>query len=74
MIKTLLIFLKLVLQLLETFYRSILSCQDEADMEDLLVMRIVSFLIDHGVDIMMVPKDLKASVEEKITNLTKTQV
>jgi len=43
-------------------------------MEDLLVMRIVSFLIDHGVDIMMVPKDLKAAVEEKITNLTKTQV
>ncbi|XP_071120742.1 DEP domain-containing protein 1A-like isoform X2 [Mytilus edulis] len=60
--------------LLETFYRSILSCQDEADMEDLLVMRIVSFLIDHGVDIMLVPKDLKSAVEEKLANMTKTQV
>ncbi|VDI58246.1 Hypothetical predicted protein [Mytilus galloprovincialis] len=60
--------------LLETFYRSILSCQDEADMEDLLVMRIVSFLIDHGVDIMLVPKDLKSAVEEKLANMTKTQI
>lgn len=43
-------------------------------MEDLLVMRIVSFLIDHGVDIMLVPKDLKLAVEEKLANMTKTQV
>ena len=43
-------------------------------MEDLLVMRIVSFLIDHGVDIMLVPKDLKTAVEEKLTNMTKTHV
>lgn len=60
--------------LLETFYRSIISCQDEADMEDLLAMRIVSFLIDHGIDIMMVPKDLKSAVDEKLLHMSKTQV
>ena len=43
-------------------------------MEDLLVMRIISFLIDHGVDIMMVPKDLKIAVDEKLCHMSKTQV
>ncbi|KAJ8305958.1 hypothetical protein KUTeg_016503, partial [Tegillarca granosa] len=60
--------------LLETFYRSILCSQDESDMEDVMVMMIVSFLMDHHADIMAVPTDLKSEVEDRVSNVSKTQM
>ncbi|XP_060083645.1 uncharacterized protein LOC132562884 [Ylistrum balloti] len=52
--------------LMETFYRSVLCSQDEADMEDLLVMKIISFLVDNCAEIMAVPAGLKDAVEQRL--------
>ncbi|KAK3089623.1 hypothetical protein FSP39_005143 [Pinctada imbricata] len=59
--------------LLETFSQCILSCQDELEMEDLLVMRIVSFLMDNHTHVMAVPADLKTTAEDKLTK-SKSQI
>lgn len=52
--------------LMETFYRSVLCSQDEADMEDILVVKILSFLVDNCAEIMAVPSGLKDAVEQKL--------
>ena len=64
----------LILQLLETFYRAILCSPDESEMDELLVIQLVSFLMDHYLDIMAVPVDLKVSVEERLTKVQRTKV
>lgn len=61
-------------QLLETFYRAILCSPDESEMDELLVIQLVSFLMDHYMDIMTVPVDLKLSVEERLTKVQRTKV
>ena len=51
-----------------------MSSQDEADMEDSLVLRIVTFLIDHSAEIMATPLSLKQAVETRLHNMNKAQV
>ena len=63
-----------VIQLLETFFRAILCSPDESEMDELLVIQLVSFLMDHYMDIMAVPVDLKVSVEERLTKVQRTKV
>ncbi|XP_060555654.1 DEP domain-containing protein 1B-like isoform X2 [Ruditapes philippinarum] len=60
--------------LLETFYRAVLCCSDESEMDDLLVIQLVSFLMDHYMEIFSVPDDLKTSVELRVTKLQRTKV
>ena len=43
-------------------------------MDELLVIQLVSFLMDHYLDIMTVPVDLKVSVEERLTKVQRTKV
>ena len=43
-------------------------------MDELLVIQLVSFLMDHYMDIMTVPVDLKVSVEERLTKVQRTKV
>ncbi|XP_062582034.1 DEP domain-containing protein 1B-like [Saccostrea cucullata] len=59
---------------LETFASCILSCHDDSDREDSLVMQIVSFLSDHYNHILSVPEDLTTVVQERLSASTKTQV
>jgi len=61
-------------QLLETFYRAVLCSQDESDMDDLLVLQLAAFLVDHYVAIFTVPQDLKATVEACIAKLQRKKV
>ncbi|KAL4236703.1 DEP domain-containing protein [Mactra antiquata] len=60
--------------LLETFYRAVLCCQDESDMDDLLVIQLVAFLMDHYTEIFAVPDDLKTNVELHIAKLQRTKI
>ncbi|XP_064605126.1 DEP domain-containing protein 1B-like isoform X2 [Liolophura sinensis] len=53
--------------LLDKFARSILRSPEEVDMDELLVLQIVGFLVDHYTEIMLVPKDLKSTVETQLT-------
>lgn len=61
-------------QLLETFYRAVLCCQDESEMDDLLVIQLVAFLMDHYMEIFAVPVSLKSSVELHVAKLQRTKV
>lgn len=61
-------------QLLETFYRAVLCCSDESEMDDLLVIQLVSFLMDHYMEIFSVPDELKTNVELRVTKLQRTKV
>ncbi|XP_053393922.1 DEP domain-containing protein 1B-like isoform X2 [Mercenaria mercenaria] len=60
--------------LLETFYRAVLCCQDESEMDDLLVIQLVSFLMDHYMEIFSVPEDLKTNVELRVAKIQRTKV
>ncbi|XP_071118209.1 DEP domain-containing protein 1B-like [Haliotis cracherodii] len=60
--------------LLDTFTRTILSSHEEADMDELLVRQIVSFLIDNYAEIMTAPLDLKVAVEERLKDMQKPQI
>lgn len=51
-----------------------LTCQDESEMDDLLVIQLVAFLMDHYIDVFSVPTDLKSLVELQITQLQRTKV
>jgi len=61
-------------QLLETFYRAVLTCHDESEMDDLLVIQLTAFLMDHYIDIFSMPTNLKSTVEQHIAQLQKTKV
>lgn len=47
---------------LSSFWRSILRCVNEADMDELVTMRIVSFMLDNHEHVMAVPADLMKSI------------
>nr|XP_002120611.1 DEP domain-containing protein 1A-like [Ciona intestinalis] len=55
--------------LLHTFSRHILSCFEEVYLDELLAMRLVTFLIDHHKDVMEVPTGLVDRVNEKLERL-----
>nr|CAB3237387.1 DEP domain-containing protein 1A-like [Phallusia mammillata] len=60
--------------LLHTFSRHILSCFEEVYLDELLAMRLVTFLIDYHMQVMKVPEGLKQEVEQKIEILKKPQI
>lgn len=51
-----------------------LTSQEENEMDDLLVIQLVAFLMDRYMDIFSVPVNLKSSVEQQIAQLQRTKV
>ena len=61
-------------QVINTFYRCILSSHEEADMDEILVPQIVAFLLDNHTEVLSVPTELKTHVEERLKDMQKPQV
>lgn len=57
------------LQVVQTFSRCVLSCEEEVDLDELLASRLLSFLMDHHQDVLQVPVYLRNAVEDHITFL-----
>ncbi|XP_064122053.1 DEP domain-containing protein 1A-like isoform X2 [Macrobrachium nipponense] len=59
---------------LDTFTRSILLCSQEADYDELLSLRIVSFMMDNHEEIMRPPQDMAVVVHRKLTQMQRSQI
>lgn len=65
--------------MVNTFYRCIVCSHEEADYDELLAVRLVTFLMENAEDIMTVPHQLCSEVRdlliemqrEKVSNCTK---
>ncbi|XP_007907623.2 DEP domain-containing protein 1A [Callorhinchus milii] len=60
--------------MIQTFSRCILRCEREVDLDELLATRLVSFLLDHHQDILVVPLYLSNAVRDHISHLQKAQI
>lgn len=60
--------------MIQTFSRCILCCEEEVDLDELLAIRLVSFLMDHHQEILEVPINLQMAVQEHLEILKTTQV
>ncbi|XP_069794533.1 DEP domain-containing protein 1A-like isoform X2 [Narcine bancroftii] len=58
----------------QTFSHCILRCKKEVDLDELLGMRLVSFILDHHEEILQVPSYLQNAVEDHINHLQKVQI
>ncbi|XP_060685769.1 DEP domain-containing protein 1A-like isoform X2 [Hemiscyllium ocellatum] len=58
----------------QTFSRGILRCENEADLDELLGTRLVSFILDHHQEILQVPPYLQNAVDNHIRHLQKVQI
>ncbi|XP_076441420.1 DEP domain-containing protein 1A-like [Babylonia areolata] len=59
---------------LGTFQHAVLRAPEETDLDAVLVFQLVSFLVDHHMDIMAVPTDMKDVVEDRLRDLEKPQI
>ncbi|XP_041357384.1 DEP domain-containing protein 1B-like isoform X2 [Gigantopelta aegis] len=59
---------------ISTFYRCILSSHEEADLDEMLVLQIVGFLLDNHAEVLGVPTVLKTHVEERLKDMQKPQI
>ncbi|XP_013405001.1 DEP domain-containing protein 1B isoform X2 [Lingula anatina] len=59
---------------LSTFSRCILRSKEEVDLDELLSMRLVGFMMDHYEDILSVPEHLKKQVDDRIIHLRRARV
>ncbi|GCB66315.1 hypothetical protein scyTo_0014979 [Scyliorhinus torazame] len=59
---------------IQTFSRCILRCEKEADLDELLGTRLVSFMLDHQQEILQVPPYLKNAVDNHIHHLQRVQI
>ncbi|XP_033007733.1 DEP domain-containing protein 1A isoform X3 [Lacerta agilis] len=60
--------------MIQTFSRCILCCEEEVDLDELLAIRLVSFLMDHHGEILEVPIYLQVAVQEHLEILKTTQM
>ncbi|XP_042321961.1 DEP domain-containing protein 1A isoform X2 [Sceloporus undulatus] len=60
--------------MIQTFSRCVLCCAEEVDLDELLAIRLVSFLMDHHQEILEVPTYLQVAVQDHIETLKTTQV
>ncbi|XP_078417385.1 DEP domain-containing protein 1B-like isoform X2 [Cetorhinus maximus] len=58
----------------QTFSHCILRCEKEADLDELLGTRLVSFILDHHQEILQVPLYLKNAVDNHINHLQRVQI
>ncbi|XP_048395541.1 DEP domain-containing protein 1B-like isoform X1 [Stegostoma tigrinum] len=59
---------------IQTFSRCILRCEKEADLDELLGTRLVSFILDHHQEILQVPPYLQNAVHSHISHLQSVQI
>ncbi|XP_077970093.1 DEP domain-containing protein 1B-like [Styela clava] len=60
--------------LLQKFSRHILSCNEEVYLDELLAMRLVSFMVDHHTEVMKVPTDIEKAVGDKIAKMRRPDI
>ena len=60
--------------MLGTFQHAVLRSREETELDAVLVFQLVSFLVDHHMDILAVPTDMKEAVEDRLRMLEKPQV
>ncbi|XP_041064268.1 DEP domain-containing protein 1A-like isoform X1 [Carcharodon carcharias] len=58
----------------QTFSHCILRCEKEADLDELLGTRLVSFILDHHQEILQVPPYLRNAVDNHINHLQRVQI
>ncbi|MPC19616.1 DEP domain-containing protein 1A [Portunus trituberculatus] len=61
-------------QVLNTFARSILLCEREADHDEVLALRVVAFLMDAHEEVMAPPQDLTVLVHRRLALRHRSQV
>ncbi|CAL1546637.1 unnamed protein product [Lymnaea stagnalis] len=59
---------------LGTFYPAILRSQEECDLDELVVLQLVSFMLDFFDDIFNPPADIKTQVSERLKIMQRPQV
>ncbi|XP_071533389.1 uncharacterized protein [Panulirus ornatus] len=59
---------------LNTFTRSILLCDQEADYDEILSLRIVSFLMDNHEEMLRPPQDLSVLVHRRLNQIQRRQI
>nr|XP_060629693.1 DEP domain-containing protein 1A isoform X1 [Anolis sagrei ordinatus] len=60
--------------MIQTFSRCVLCCAEEVDLDELLAIRLVSFLMDHHQEILEVPTYLHTAVQDHIETIKTIQV
>ncbi|XP_062834238.1 DEP domain-containing protein 1A isoform X2 [Anolis carolinensis] len=60
--------------MIQTFSRCVLCCAEEVDLDELLAIRLVSFLMDHHQEILEVPAYLQIAVQDHIETIKTIQV
>uniref|UniRef100_A0A8C0Q4U5 DEP domain-containing protein 1B n=1 Tax=Canis lupus familiaris TaxID=9615 RepID=A0A8C0Q4U5_CANLF len=60
--------------MVQTFSRCILCSKDEVDLDELLAVRLVTFLMDNYQEILKVPLALQTSIEERVAHLRRVQI
>lgn len=59
---------------LNTFTRSILLCDQEADYDEVLSLRIISFLMDNHEEVLRPPQDLAVLVHRRLSEIQRSQI
>ncbi|XP_020650940.3 DEP domain-containing protein 1A isoform X2 [Pogona vitticeps] len=60
--------------MIQTFSRCILCCEEEVDLDELLAVRLVSFLMDHHQEILDIPSYLQVAVQDHLDTLKTTEI
>ncbi|XP_006816189.1 DEP domain-containing protein 1B-like isoform X2 [Saccoglossus kowalevskii] len=59
---------------LQTFSRCILSCMQEVGLDEILAMRLVTYMMDNYIEILKVPEQLRNDVEQRIAYLRRGKI
>ncbi|XP_025111003.1 DEP domain-containing protein 1B-like isoform X2 [Pomacea canaliculata] len=59
---------------LGTFQKAVLCSPEEPDLDEVLVLQLLSFMVDHHAHILAVPQDMKDAVEDRLRALEKPQI
>uniref|UniRef100_A0A6J0TRL9 DEP domain-containing protein 1A isoform X5 n=1 Tax=Pogona vitticeps TaxID=103695 RepID=A0A6J0TRL9_9SAUR len=60
--------------MIQTFSRCVLCCEEEVDLDELLAVRLVSFLMDHHQEILNIPSYLQVAVQDHLETLKTTEI
>ena len=60
--------------MINTFYRCIICSANEADYDELLAVRLVTFLMENAEAIMVVPHQLCTQVRDRLVELQREKV
>ena len=61
-------------QMINTFYRCIVCSADESDYDELLAVRLVTFLMENAEAVMVVPHELCVRVRDTLLDLQREKV